>query len=175
MIYNLQYELLLPTRYETYIKIGTKAYNQHYQHLWPNGDTTTYIKNSFTKEVLEKEAEDKNTELYLIKMNTQYVGLLKISLHKELQEYSKQESLFLDKIYVLNEFSGKGIGTKSLQFVENRANKLSKKVIFLESMQRGLALSFYLANNYTIVDTTQVPFDNVIENEKPMYLLLKKI
>jgi len=175
MTQNVHYEPLVPKLYTTYITIGTKAYNQHYKHLWPNGDTATYIQNSFTKEVLSKEEEDTNTELYLIKLKTEYVGILKISLHKELNEYSKKESLFLDKIYILKEFSGKGIGSKSLQFVEDKAKELFKKAIFLEAMQKGLALSFYLANNFTIVGTTKVPFNNVIEEEKPMYLLLKKI
>jgi GNAT superfamily N-acetyltransferase len=175
MTQNVHYEPLVPKLYTTYITIGTKAYNQHYKHLWPNSDTATYIQNSFTKEVLSKEEEDTNTELYLIKLKTEYVGILKISLHKELNEYSKKESLFLDKIYILKEFSGKGIGSKSLQFVEDKAKELFKKAIFLEAMQKGLALSFYLANNFTIVGTTKVPFNNVIEEEKPMYLLLKKI
>ncbi|MEP2279555.1 GNAT family N-acetyltransferase [Maribacter sp.] len=172
---HIQFDLLKPELYNKYIEIGTNAYNQHYTHLWPNGDTSTYIKNSFTKKVLLDEEKDQNTLLYLIKIDSAYVGLLKITLHKQVQEYSKTDALYLDKIYILNEFSGKGIGTKSLRFVKKIANEHSKKVIFLESMQKGLALPFYLSNLFIIVANTQVPFNNVLEEEKPMYLLRKKL
>jgi GNAT superfamily N-acetyltransferase len=170
---NIHFQVLKPELYNTYIEIGTKAYDQHYKHLWPNGDTSTYIKNSFTKEVLLNEERDEDTVLYLIKANSAYVGILKVTLHKQFQEYSKADALYLDKIYILNEFSGKGIGSESLKFVEKIATDHSKKTIFLESMQKGLALSFYQSNSYSIVASTQVPFKNVIEEEKPMFLLKK--
>ncbi|WP_405398605.1 GNAT family N-acetyltransferase [Maribacter sp. Asnod2-G09] len=172
---DIQFAPLKPELYSTYIEIGTKAYNQHYTHLWPNDETTTYIKNSFTKEVLLHEEEDEDTALYLIKLNSDYVGILKITLGKQLQDYSKADALYLDKIYILNEFSGKGIGSKTLKFVEKIATDHSKKAIFLESMQKGLALPFYLSHSFSIVANTQVPFNNVIEEEKPMYLLRKDI
>ncbi|WP_291961488.1 GNAT family N-acetyltransferase [Maribacter sp.] len=175
MQYKIQFILLKPELYDTYIEIGTKAYNQHYTHLWPYGDTSTYIENSFTKEVLLHEEKDKNTLLYIIKTDTKYIGILKITLHKKIQGYDKTEALYLDKIYILNEFSGKGIGTKSLEFVEKIARANSKKAIFLEAMQKGSALHFYQSNSFGIVTSTQVPFSNVIENEKPMYLLKKDL
>lgn len=172
---NLRFVELVPSLYNTYIHIGTLAYNQHYQHLWPEGDTSTYIKSSFTKEVLQKEELDGNTQLYLIRLDTKYVGILKITLHKGMLAYKKYEALYLDKIYILKEFSGKGIGTKCIEFVENLAKENSKKVIFLESMQKGPALPFYLARNFNIVADSSVPFENVIEDEKPMYILMKAI
>lgn len=170
---NIQFEQLKPELYNTYIDIGTKAYNQHYTHLWPNGNTKTYIENSFTKEVLLQEEKDQDTILYVIKIESAYVGLLKITLHKKLQEFSKADALYLDKIYILNEYSGKGIGAKSLRFVEKIAKNNAKKVIFLESMQKGMALPFYQKHSFKIAAITQVPFNNVIEDEKPMYLLKK--
>lgn len=172
---NVQFEQLIPSLYNNYITIGTKAYNQHYRHLWPNGDTSTYIQNSFTKEVLLKEEQDKNTALYLLKLDGIYVGLLKINLDMAVAELSKSQALYLDKIYILKEFTGLGIGRETLKFVENKAKELSKKAIFLGSMQNGPALPFYLGNNFSIIDTTKVPFENVIEEEKPMFVLLKKI
>jgi len=64
----LRFEPLTPKTYNDYIKVGTLAYNQHYLHLWPNGDSTPYITNSFTFEILQKEEQNKNTHLYTIKL-----------------------------------------------------------------------------------------------------------
>lgn len=172
---TITFEPLVASRYNDYIIIGTKAYNQHYRHLWPNGDTSTYIQNSFTKEILLKEEQDENTALYLLKMENIYVGILKITLDMAIAKLNKSEALYLDKIYIQKEFTGLGIGRETLKFIETKARKLSKKAIFLGAMQNGLALSFYLANNFSIIDTSKVPFENVIEEEKPMYILLKEI
>ncbi len=172
---TITFEPLVPSLYHHYINIGTTAYNQNYRHLWPNGDTSTYIQNSFTKEILLKEEQDKNTALYLLKMKDDYVGILKITLDMAIAKLNKLEALYLDKIYIQKEYTGMGIGRETLKFIETKARELSKKAIFLGSMQNGHALSFYLANNFSIIDTSKVPFENVLEEEKPMYILLKEI
>lgn len=172
---KVTFEPLLPHYYDDYIRIGTKAYNQHYRHLWPNGETSTYVVNSFTKEVLLQEEEDDNTFLFLIKYNESYVGILKYTLNKALTDFSAAEALYIDKIYIEKEYTGLGIGTKSLHFVTGQAKKHFKKAIYLEAMQKGPALYFYLAKGFQIIDKTQIPFSNAIEEEKPMYVLLKEI
>ncbi|TLP80423.1 GNAT family N-acetyltransferase [Maribacter sp. ACAM166] len=172
---SVLFELLVPNLYDTYIGIGTIAYNEHYRHLWPNGDTSTYIENSFTKKVLLKEELDQNTSLYLIRTNKSYAGILKITLDKAIDKHSKRNSLYIDKIYIQNKYTRLGIGRKTLEFVTTRAKELSKSVIYLEAMQKGLALPFYLSNDFTIIGNTKIPFKNAIEVEKPMYTLLKYI
>ncbi len=175
MINSVHFELLVPSLYDEYIEIGTKAYNQHYRHLWPNGETSAYIQSSFTKEVLLKEEQDENTNLYLIQTNGGYAGILKITLHKAITNYNKSEALYLDKIYIQKEFTGLGIGKETLKFVIKQAKNLTKKAVFLEAMQKGPALPFYISNDFKIVATTQIPFANALEEEKPMFVLLKEI
>ena len=70
----IHFEPLTPQTYQDYIEVGTMAYDQHYLHLWPNRDSTPYISGSFTMKVLEKEALNKNTLLYVIKLNGAAVG-----------------------------------------------------------------------------------------------------
>ena len=172
---DIQFQPLIPELYPIYIQIGEKSYNQHYRHLWPNGNTSTYIENSFTNAVLHKEEKDLNTKLYLVKLGVLYVGILKITLHKKVGQHKALEALYLDKIYILKEYSGKGIGRMCIEFVADLAKNLSKKAIYLESMKKGAALSFYLSHNFTVVASTKVPFEKVIETEKDMYLLMKKL
>ena len=172
---DLQFEPLITELYTTYIEIGTTAYNQHYRHLWPNGDTSTYIENSFTDKVLKQEEKDTNTSLYLIKVKNSYTGILKITFDKAVDKYSALESLYVDKIYIQKEYTGQGIGKKTIEFVINLAKKRLKKVVYLEAMKKGPALPFYIANNFTIVGTTEVPFPNAINEEKPMFMLLREI
>ncbi|MGB3143274.1 MAG: GNAT family N-acetyltransferase [Maribacter sp.] len=175
MTTNIFYQPLTAATYDQYIAVGTLAYNQHYRHLWVNGDSTPYIQHSFTKDVLSLEEADNNTALYLIKTENKTAGILKITLNKGVDKYSKEEALYVDKIYIQKEFTGMGIGKITLDFVTDKAKNLEKRLIFLEAMQKGLALPFYLKNDFKIVGRTQIPFKGAIEEEKPMYILIKEL
>jgi len=161
--------------FERYILVGTVAYNQHYLHLWKDGNSDPYIKTSFTKAVLQMEMQDTNTELFLIKEETTAVGILKLDLYKRLDSYNEKEALLLDKIYLLKEYTGKGIGKKALDFAETRARNLNKKILWLDTMKNGPALQFYLKNGFKIHGETKLPFPETIVSERPMYILTKNL
>lgn len=171
----VHFEPLTQEKYATYITVGTKAYNQHYSHLWPKGDSAPYIQSSFTEEVLLQEEQDTNTRLFLIHHNKKTVGILKISLKKALDSYSREEALYVDKIYIIKEATGKGIGKKVFEFVELRAKELKKRIIWLDTMQKGPALHFYLKNGFKKHSTTEIPFPQAIEEEKPMFIMTKTV
>lgn len=172
---DLQFIPILPEHYQKYIEIGTQAYNEHYPHLWKNGDTSTYIKNSFTKEVLRKEQKDLNTRLFLVSYTNVPMGILKYTIKKSISEHTAEDALYVDKIYFLKSYTGRGIGQRTLNFITLEAKAKNKKIIWLDAMVKGPALLFYIKNGFKIVGDKKVPFDNAIEDEKAMYTLLKKI
>lgn len=169
------FEPLRPETFDTYITIGTKAYNQHYLHLWPHGDTAPYIQTSFTATIVKKEFRDINTQLFLIYRNKECVGILKLITDAPLEAYSKKEALYLDKIYIIKDASGEGIGTKALQFIWLRAKAAEKRVLWLAAMQKGPALNFYKKNGFNIHSTTEIKFKQAIKVEKPMFIMIKRI
>lgn len=171
----IHFEPLTPARFSTYITVGTKAYNQHYLHLWPNEDSSPYIKNSFTTEVLQTEENNNNTRLFLINTSTDSIGILKFTVSKKLDTFNEKEALYIDKIYIVNEACGFGIGTKALTFVALRAKALKKSVIWLDTMQKGPALHFYQKNGFVIYGKTEIPFKQAIEKEKPMFIMTKQL
>lgn len=171
----IQFELLTPALFQTYIEVGTKAYNQHYVHLWPNENTSPYLNSSFTETILKIEQANANTFLYVVKRSGNPVGILKFTQDKKLDYHSAQEALYIDKIYILKEHSGKGIGKTILHFAFLRAKENGKKIVWLDSMQKGPALHFYLKNSFEIHSETQVHFKAVKDEERPMYILVKKI
>ncbi|MGB3152761.1 MAG: GNAT family N-acetyltransferase [Maribacter sp.] len=172
---TINFESLSREKYDTYIRVGIQAYNEHYLHLWPKGDSTPYLKSSFTNVVLEKEALDANTLLFLIYYRSLPVGILKITLSKSVASHTKGNALYVDKIYILKEYTGMDIGKKVLEFIVHKAKELGKKIIWLDTMQKGAALNFYLKNDFEQFGETKLPFRNAIEAEKPMYILIRKI
>lgn len=168
-------EPLSPKMFDKYIQVGTKAYNEHYTHLWANADTSPYVQESFTHAVLKEEHSDANTQFFLIKKHGIYVGIVKLIIDCAIDGYSKKEALYLDKIYIIKEAVGQGIGTKTLEFILLRAKEANKKLVWLATMQKGPALNFYKQHGFYVHSTTEVKFEHVLDEEKPMFIMKKKI
>lgn len=161
--------------YQTYINVGTKAYNQHYLHLWEHKDSSPYIASSFTYETLSTEYGDSNTDLFVIHVKNTPVGILKITKNKALGSFTDGQALLLDKIYILKEHAGRGIGSQVIDFVGTIAKRLRKKIVWLDTMQKGPALQFYLKNGFKIHSETTLKFPTTLKEERPMYLLYKTV
>ena len=83
--------------------------------------------------------------------------------------------MLLEKIYLLEEYAGTGLGTQSLKLITAYARSLGKIVLWLDTMKKGRALSFYQEFGFQIVGEKELEFERVLENEKPMYILLYKL
>ncbi|MCX2720510.1 GNAT family N-acetyltransferase [Lentiprolixibacter aurantiacus] len=164
-----------PEHYETYIRVGRKSYSQHYLHLWKERDPSPYFEKSFHKRAVKKEWEDPDCLLFLIYVTGSPAGILKIVLNKAMPLASISDCLFLERIYLLKEFSGQGVGTYALGFVERLCRKYYKNYIWLESMQKGKAIEFYKQNGFNITGEKQLSFPGLVESERPMYIMGKKL
>ncbi|WP_165395225.1 GNAT family N-acetyltransferase [Flagellimonas allohymeniacidonis] len=160
---------------DIYIKVGEKSYRQHYLHLWPNEDPTNYISTSFTRDVVSEELKDSNMENFLVKTDEDIVGILKLIWDKALDEYSAEKSLLVEKVYLLNEYSGKGYGAQLFDLIEVYAKKLGKTLIWLDTMQKGAQLNFYQKNGYEIKRASLLTLPGAKEEERPMWIMTKKI
>ncbi len=172
---SIQLKPITPNLYGIYMKVGTRAYNQHYEHLWKNGNTKPYLESSFTIKILHRESEDPNTELSLIYLKKAPVGIVKISKDKALSPYTSQEAILVDKIYILKAYSGQGIGSKILSLVCQQAKAMSKKILWLDTMQKGPALAFYKKHDFEVYAETEVAFPRVLSSQKAMYILIKRL
>ena len=160
---------------QLYCNLGIKAYQEHYLHLWKNNDPTPYIEESFTIDVVKDELKDNSASLWLIYRGNTAVGILKLIIDAPLAPHISKETVLLEKIYILNKFSGKGIGSFTLSWVESYCLKANRQVLWLETMQKGPALKFYLKNGYEILKEKQLKYEQVLEKQKPMYVLMKKV
>lgn len=175
MANSIKIKSLTKEKIDEYIEVGKKSYLQHYQHFWANGDPSPYINESFTNEVLEEELQDINSEPFIIYSDNVPAGILKIIPNKSIGGFPEEESLLLQKIYLLEESSGKGIGSKVLAFVENFAKEQNKKIVWLDTMVKGKAIPFYLKNGYQIHSTKQLDYENIKDGKREMYIMTKKL
>ncbi|MBT8321667.1 MAG: GNAT family N-acetyltransferase [Eudoraea sp.] len=164
-----------PEHFDTYIRVGSKSYNEHYLHLWQNQDPTPYMEVSFRKEVVRKEWEDSNCLLFLIYVDKSPAGILTLVLNKTPLATTVKDGLFLERIYLLREYSGQGLGTYALKYIEALGKEYGREQLYLATMQKGQALNFYKQNGFYILGEKQLTFPGMVESERPMYILGKKL
>ncbi|MBC7774448.1 MAG: GNAT family N-acetyltransferase [Phycisphaerae bacterium] len=92
----------------------------------------------FGIETLTAELQDSNIEYWLVAdASGQIVGFLKLVLQKSLPEHSIQNALYLEKIYLMPNFFGKGAGQHLIEFAKQRAIHLGREAIWLMVMKGG--------------------------------------
>lgn len=168
-------EEVQPATLDTYVSVGIKSYHEHYLHLWENGDPSPYISNGLTTAVVEKELLDPNSLNYLVKMEDEVVGIVKLVKDSGLDEFSSAESLKAEKIYLLKSYAGQGLGKKVLEWIENHARSLKKKVLWLDTMQKGNPIQFYQKNGFVIKRESELSLPGAKPSEKAMWILTKQL
>ncbi|MGW9686962.1 GNAT family N-acetyltransferase [Flagellimonas sp. 2504JD1-5] len=175
MAREIQLEPVDSSSATTYISIGRKSYDQHYPHLWENENTDAYINGSFTITVVERELSDPNNIHFLVKTESNIIGIVKLVKDAQLDMHSAKNALLAEKIYLLKEFSGMGYGKKVLSKIERYAKSLGKQILWLDTMQKGGPINFYLKNGFTIKKESELSLPGAKPSEKAMWVLTKTL
>ena len=154
-----------------YLETGKAAYEDHYRHLWPGGDPWPYLTRNFTPDIVAAEIEDPQVLLWMVYCGGEPAGICKLDEAKDFETIPAGSSLFIEKIYFKKPFTGQGLGTALIRKIIGLGREMDKRFLWLEAMQKGPALSFYLNQGFKVVGQTQVPHPEVIEAEKMMWVL----
>jgi diamine N-acetyltransferase len=115
-------------------EIGANTYTPHYEYLWKEGGVEWYLERCFGDEVLRRELADPNIEYYIISDENQDVGILKLILQKPLPDSDIENALYLEKIYFVKEWTGKGAGRELIEYALERAKELGRDCVWLTVM-----------------------------------------
>jgi GNAT superfamily N-acetyltransferase len=114
--------------------IGIKSYVPHYAHMWKPDGLEWYLDRCFSDEFLENELADPNVEYYIISSTEQNIGILKLVLQKPVPDSDIVNALYLEKIYFIKEWTGKGVGRELMNFTIKRAREIKSDCVWLVAM-----------------------------------------
>ncbi len=158
-----------------YCQVGEKAYREHYLHLWPEQDPSPYLRKSFTTGVVLEELGNEDNLLFIIRLEGEAIGIAKLVRGRPLSGTELPKPIYLEKIYLLKEHTGKGYGQQVLKALHDLSREEGGESIYLLTMRRGRALSFYQKLGYRILREEILPFENAIPEERGMYLLARSL
>jgi len=156
---------------QLYLETGKAAYGDHYCHLWPGGDPWPYLTRNFTPEIVQAEIQNPQLWLWMVYCDGAPAGICKLDLSKDFETMPPDSSIFIEKIYFKNAFTGLGLGSALIREISRLGCEMGKRFLWLEAMQKGPALSFYLNHGFKIIGETQVPHPEVLKAEKMMWVL----
>ncbi|SOD81575.1 GNAT family N-acetyltransferase [Spirosoma fluviale] len=164
----LRYEALSVADASRLSEVAIRAYCDHYLHLWHDSGAW-YLARSFTPEALALELLDENARFYLIYLHEEPVGFLKLNLLKPSPCSPSLNGLELERIYLQQAATGKGIGAKIVQFVLEHARQMGRQVVWLKAMESSHdAIAFYERMGFVLCGTSKLSFEVMREEYRPM-------
>ena len=154
---------------EAYCQTGISAYLEHYTQLWPGGDPSPYFNQYYQHDQVARDLENPAFLHGLVLVEGHTAGIFKLDLNRGRSNFYPDNALFIEKIYLKNAYTGLGLGSALLQQFCRWGRDLGRKGVWLETMYKGPARSFYLKHGFRFLGTTQVPYPEVLEAEKAMW------
>lgn len=103
-------------------------------------------------------------------------GYLKLCIHAVLRGQEAKDCMEIERIYLHRQATGKGMGSRLMQFAETKARELNKQTVFLKAMDSSLdAIRFYRKAGYTPCGTLQLPFPLIKDAYRGMIILCKDL
>lgn len=91
------------TFYETFSKDNTKE------------DMENYLKENFSYEQVEREVKNKYSKFYIVEHNKEVVAYMKLNFDKAQTEEGHNNTLEVQRVYVLQEYKNNHIGKRLIQ------------------------------------------------------------
>lgn len=158
------------------LRVSIQSYNEHYVYLWHDGGKK-YVANNFNTETFRQQIHDNNVALFLVYENEDSppVGFLKLNIDKAYDDKNEKESMELERIYLIKQVSGKGVGKQVLEFTDQFAREKNKKYIWLKAMDSTPAVDFYRKNGYNIIGDYMLTFPEMKKEFRGMHVMMKSL
>jgi GNAT superfamily N-acetyltransferase len=150
--------------------LAKEIYIPHYPYLWNPGGVEWYINEfAYPLHKIEAEIKEANNLHYIVYLDEVAVGYLKINIKTQAKGFDPIDTMELERIYLLQSATGKGIGEQLIQFVKALAKEYQKKTLILKAMDSAkAALQFYQKMGFEIVGNFRLS-DEVFILMKPEY------
>lgn len=107
-------------------------------------DFKEYLDSAFGEERLLKELQDINSAYYFIYMESNLVGYIKLNENQSQSDIKDSNAMELERIYVLSDYQGQGIGEWILGQVISMAKAKNRSYVWLGVWEHNpKAIKFY--------------------------------
>lgn len=159
---------------EDLVKISRQTFAETFAEQNSKENLEQYLSNNLTLKSLSEETQNIDSEFYFALVEEKIAGYLKLNVKTAQTELKEEEGLEIERIYVLSEFLGAGVGKvlfeKSLEIAEN----YDKNYVWLGVWENNpRAIKFYEKNGFKIFGEHPFLFGDEIQKDLLMKLIIK--
>ena len=164
------------TDLENLQKISILTFRETFEEVNTKEDMQKYLDENLSVEKLKSELENPNSEFYFAENDKLILGYLKINFGNAQTENQGNETLEIERIYVLKDFLGQKIG----QILLNKAIEIGKKKN-LEFLWLGVweenhrAIKFYEKNGFKVFGKHKFVLGKDVQTDLMMKLKIDKL
>ncbi|WP_348810975.1 GNAT family N-acetyltransferase [Flavobacterium maritimum] len=160
---------------ETIQSISQKTFMETFAAVNTPENIDNYNQQSFNLEQLTSEINNPDSQYYLAFSESEAVGYLKINFGKAQTEEGKENSLEIQRIYVLQAFHGKKLGQLLVDKAIAVAQQTAVDYIWLGVWEENhRALQFYNKNGFVVFDKHIFTMGNDQQTDLLMQLKMTK-
>jgi len=132
-----------------------------------------YLEEDFSKEKLNSELSNPNSEFYFAVNGQEIFGYLKLNYGEAQTELNDPHAVEIERIYILKAYQGKGIGPLLFDKAINIAKARKAEYIWLGVWEENLkAINFYKRNGFIEFDKHHFKFGDEEQTDLMMKLKL---
>lgn len=134
-------------------RISIQTFTETFSEENTESDMQKYILENLNSQKLNKELLTVDSEFYFIKVNQQIIGYLKLNSKKAQTEIQPDDSIEIERIYIIKKFHGKQYGKLLLQKAIDLALEKHCNYIWLGVWEENFkAIAFYKKNGFNQFD-----------------------
>ncbi len=157
---NLNIERISISEVEKLSEVATRAYFDHYRHLWYD-EGEWYAHKCFNVSQLIEELTDSKNLFFFAVLDGKPVGFLKLRPENQLAGQDGN-GFEVERIYLTNEATGRGVGRALMEFAIEMAWQQNKDYVWLKAMDSSQnAIRFYESLGFEICGTSRLNFEQM--------------
>lgn len=139
---------------EQLIEISRKTFVDSFEKDNDPEDFKNYVDSAFEKNNINRQLKNSNSFFYFVFEDEQLVGYFKLNVSDAQTDIKSEESIELERIYVLQKFQGRQMGKQMLQEAVKLAIHQNKTYVWLGVWEKNTdAIRFYQKHNFVKFDT----------------------
>jgi ribosomal protein S18 acetylase RimI-like enzyme len=134
-------------------EIGKLTFTETFSSQNSEENLKEYLKRGFSTEKLRAELTNKNSEFYFAELEDKTIGYLKINFGHSQTEIKQENTLEIERIYILKEFHGKKFGQVLYEKAIGIAKQKKVDYVWLGVWEENpRAIRFYEKNRFVAFD-----------------------
>jgi GNAT superfamily N-acetyltransferase len=124
--------------------LAKKSWNSAYKNILSKEQISYMLQEMYSEEEISSQLQNPNYVYYMISVGEQNAGFIGF-------EYAyEKKTTKLHRIYLVEEFKGKGLGKKALQFLKEQVKKNGDARVILNVNKNNPALKVYESQGFKI-------------------------